>query len=332
MRRREFISLLGGAAVAWPLAARAQQGTKVARIGYLLTGSLESPEMRSVLDAFRQGLREYGYVEGQTIVIEYRSAEGRIERFPQLAGELAALQLDLILAPNTPAARAVQRATTTIPVVVPVMGDPVADGLVATLARPGGNITGLTFLGPELATKRLGLLKQALPSASRVAALWHPGAYGERTTRDMLQATAAAAQTLAVELQLIEVRGVDEFDRAFSAMIRNRADALIVLPSPMFFIERKHIVDLATRHRLPSISMAREFAELGGLMAYGASITDLQRRSATYVDKILKGANPSDLPVEQPTKFEFVINLRTAKAFGLTISESFLLLADEVME
>jgi putative ABC transport system substrate-binding protein len=332
VKRREFITLLGGAAAAWPLAARAQQGAKVPRIGYLVTGSLESPEARPMIEAFRQGLRERGYVEGQNIVIEYRSADGKIEHFQLLANELAGLKLDLILAPNTPAARAVQRATTTIPVVVPVMGDPVADGLVATLARPGGNITGLTFLGPELATKRLGLLKQALPSASRVAALWHPGAYGERTTRDMLQATAAAAQTLAVELQLIEVRGVDEFDRAFSAMIRNRADALIVLPSPMFFIERKHIVDLATRHRLPSISMAREFAELGGLMAYGASITDLQRRSATYVDKILKGANPSDLPVEQPTKFEFVINLRTAKAFGLTISESFLLLADEVME
>jgi putative ABC transport system substrate-binding protein len=212
------------------------------------------------------------------------------------------------------------------------MGDPVVDGLVASLAQPGGNITGLTFLGPELATKRLGLLKQALPNASRVAALWHPGAFGERTTRDMLQATDAAARTLAVELQLVEVRGPDEFDRAFSVMTRNRADALIVLPSTMLFNERKRIVDLTTKHRLPSISMAREFAELGGLMAYGASLTDLQRRSAAYVDKILKGAKPADLPVEQPTKFEFVINLKTAKAFGLTISESFLLLADEVIE
>jgi putative tryptophan/tyrosine transport system substrate-binding protein len=331
MRRRDFVTLLGGAA-AWPGAARGQPGAKVARIGYLVTASLESPEGRAMADAFRQGLRERGYVEGQSIIIEYRSAHGRIERFPELVNELASLNLDLILAPNTPAARAAQRATTTIPIVVPVMGDPVADGLVASLAHPGGNITGLTFLGPELVSKRLGLLKQALPNASRVAALWHSGAYGERTTREMLQATDAAARTLAVELQLVEVRGVDEFDLAFSAMTGNRADALIVLPSPLLFNERKHIVDVAMKHRLPSIAMAREFAELGGLMAYGASLTDLQRRSATYVDKILKGAKPADLPVEQPTKFEFVINLKTAKALGLTIAESFQLFADEVIE
>jgi len=181
MKRRNFIALLGGAA-AWPLAARAQQGAKVPRIGYLLTGPLESPEARATLDAFRQGLRERGYVEGQTIVIEYRSADGKIERFPSLANELASLKLDLILAANPPAASAIQHATTAIPIVVAVMGDPIVDGLVASLARPGGNITGLTFLGPELAAKRLGLLKQALPNASRVAALWHPGAYAERTT------------------------------------------------------------------------------------------------------------------------------------------------------
>jgi putative ABC transport system substrate-binding protein len=332
MKRREFITLIGGAAVVWPLAARGQQGAKVARIGYLVTGSLESPEARVMVDAFRQGLRERGYVEGQSIVIEYRSAEGRIERFPRLANELASLNLDLILAPNTPAARAVQRATSKIPIVVPVMGDPVEDGLVASLARPGGNITGLTFLGPEIVPKRPGLLKQALPNVSRVAALWHPGAFGERTTRDMLQATEAAARTLAIELQLVEVRGADEFDRAFSAMTGNRADALIVFPSTLLFTERKHIADLALKHRLPSIAQAREFADLGGLMGYGASIADLQRRSATYVDKILKGANPAELPVEQPTKFEFVINLKTAKALGLTIAESFQLLADEVIE
>jgi ABC-type uncharacterized transport system substrate-binding protein len=285
-----------------------------------------------MVDAFWQGLRERGYVEGQNIVIEYRSADSRIERFPQLANELASLNLDLILANNTPAARAVQRTTSTIPIVVPVMGDPVADGLVASLARPGGNITGLTFLGPELASKRLGLLKQALPNASRVGALWHPGAYGERTTREMLQGTEAAARTLAVELQLVEVRGPDEFERAFSAITGNRADALLVLPSAMFFNEGKQIVDLAMKHRLPSMSMARELAKVDGLMAYGASLTDLQRRGATYVDKILKGAKPADLPVEQPTKFEFVLNLKTAKALGLTIAESFQLLADEVIE
>jgi putative ABC transport system substrate-binding protein len=332
MRRRAFISLLVGGAAAWPLAAGAQQPTKVPRIGFLATGSLESPETRATLDAFRQGLRERGYVEGQSLIIEYRSADGEYARLPRLANELVGLKLDLILAPNTPAARAVQHATTTTPIVVAAMGDPVEDRLVASLARPEGNITGLTFLGPELVTKRLGLLKQALPNASRIAALWHPGAFGERTTRDMLQATATAARTLAVELQLVEVRRADEFDRSFSAMTRNRADALIVFPSSMLFFERKRIVDLTTTHRLPSIFGAKEFAELGGLMAYGASIADLLRRSATYVDKILKGAKPADLPVEQPTKFEFVINLKTAKALGLTISESFLLLADQVIE
>ena len=332
MKRRRFITLLGGAAAAWPLAARAQQGAKVPRIGYLLTGPLESPEARAMLDAFRQGLHERGYVEGQTIVIEYRSADGKIERFPSLANELASLKLDLILAANTPAASAILHATTAIPIVVAVMGDPVEDGLVASLARPGGNITGLTFLGPELAAKRLGLLKQALPNASRVAALWHPGAYAERTTRDMLQATDAAARTLAVELQLLDVRGADEFDRAFSAMTRERADALLVLPSTLFFNARKRIIDLATEHRLPSMSPTREFATVGGLAAYGASITDLHRRSAGYVDRILKGANPADLPVEQPTKFELVVNLKTAKALGLTIPVTLQAAADEVIE
>ena len=262
--------------------------------------NLESPEARATLDAFRQGLHERGYVEGQTIVIEYRSTDGKIERFPSLANELASLKLDLILAANTPAASAIQHATTTTPIVVAAMGDPVEDGLVASLARPGGNITGLTFLGPELAAKRLGLLKQALPNASRVAALWHPGAYAERTTRDMLQATDAAARTLAVELQLLDVRGADEFDRVFSAMTRDRADALLVLPSTLFFNARKHITDLATEHRLPSMSPLREFATDGGLAAYGARLTDLFRRSASYVDRILKGANPADLPVEHP--------------------------------
>jgi len=314
-----------------PLAA-AQQAAKIARIGFLATGSLGSPETQATFDAFRQGLRERGYVEGQNILIEYRAADGKIERFPGLATELARLKVDVILAANTPAARAVQQATTTIPIVVPVIGDPVGDGLVASLARPGGNITGLTFLGPELVPKRLELLKQALPKVSRVAALWHRDAFSERTTRDMLKATEAAARTLGVQLQLVEVRGPNEFDRAFSTMISERADALIVFPSTMLFNERTRIVDLAAKHRLPSMSQAREFVELGGLIAYGASITDLFRRAATYVDKILKGAKPADLPVEQPTKFELVINMKTAKALGLTIPASVLLQADRIIE
>ena len=336
MRRREFISLVCGAAAApallWPLAVRAQQAANIARIGCLVTGTLGSPEARAMVDAFRGGLRERGYVEGVNIVIEYRSADGSIERFPHLAQELASLKLDLILAPNTPAARAAQRATTTIPIVVAAMGDPVGDGLVASIARPGGNITGLTFLGPELASKRLDLLKQALPGASRIAALWHPGAFSERTTREMLQVTEAAARTLAVELQVVEVPEVAELDRAFSAITRSRADGLIVLASAMFFNERKRIIDLATKSRLPSMSNAREFAQLGGLIAYGASLSDLQRRSATYVDRILKGAKPADLPVEQPTKFELIVNLRTAKSLGLDMPPALLAGADEVIE
>ena len=332
MNRRSFITLLGGAAAAWPLGAHAQQAGKVNRIGFLVTGALDSAEAQAILDAFRRGLHERGYVEGQDIVIEYRGADGKMERFPELATELVRLNLDLIVAGNTPAARAVREATTTIPIVVPNMGDPVGDGLVASLARPGGNITGMTFLGPELATKRLELLKQALPTISRVAALWHPGVYGESTTREMIRKMEAAARTLLVQLQLVEVREAAEFDQAFLAMVRERADALIVLPSPMLFNERRHIVDLATRHRLPSIAMARELAELGGLMAYGASIRDLFRRAGVYVDMILQGAKPADLPVQQPTKFELVINLKTAKALGVDVPPTLLAIADEVIE
>ena len=315
-----------------PLAGEAQQPTKIARIGYLVTGSLESPEKRVTLDAFRQGLRERGYVEGQNILIEYRSAAGKLERFPTLASELARLKVDLIVAVNTPAARAAKQATTVIPIVTPVMGDPLRDGLVASLARPGGNITGLTFLGPELVVKRLDLLKQALPRVSRVAAIWHPGAYAEHTTRTMLQEAEAGARTLGVQLQLVEVRGPDELDRAFSTMTRERAEAVFVFPSTILFNERRRIVDLAARHRLPAMYQAREFVELGGLIAYGASIPDLFRRSATHVDKILRGAKPADLPVEQPTKFELAVNLKTAKALGLTIPQPVLLQADQVLE
>ena len=332
MDRRTFIGSVALGFCAAPLAADAQQPPKVARIGQLLLGSLDSPQTRMGIDAFRQGLRERGYVEGQNIVIEARGADGEIERLPVLATELVRLKVDLIVAASTPVTRAVQQATTTIPIIGVAMGDPVGDKLVVSLARPGGNITGSTFLGPELVPKRLELLKKAIPTASRVAALWHPGAFGERTTKDMMKETEAAARALGVQLQPLAVRGPDDFDRAFSTMTRERADALIVFPSPMLFGERRRLVDLAARHRLPSMYNAREFAELGGLIAYGASITDLNRRSATYVDRILRGAKPADLPVEQPTKFELVINLKTAKALGLTIPQSLLLRADEVIQ
>ena len=331
MKARPVTLLVVLAAIlAAPLAVDAQP-PKVARIGYLVTGSLESPEAQVILNAFRQGLRERGYVEGQNILIEYRGADGKIERLPGLATELTRLKVDLILAGATPAARAAQQATTTIPIVASAMGDPVGDGLVASLGRPGGNVTGTTFLGPELVPKRLELLKEALPKVSRVAALWHPGAFGDRTTRDMLKETEIAARALGVHRQLVEVRSPADLDRAFSMMVRDRADALLVFPSPMLFAERKRIVDLATKHRLPSMFNAREFAELGGLIAYGANLADLTRRGATYVDKILKGARPADLPVEQPLKFDLVINLRTAQALGVTVPQSLLIRADHVI-
>ncbi len=315
-----------------PLTAEAQQAKKVPRIGVLLTGSPEAPLTREVYGAFRQVLRELGYVEGQNIVIEGRSAQGKVGRFRDLVAELVRLKVDLIFAGNTPAARAAKEATNTIPIVVAVMADPVGDGLVASLARPGGNITGLTFLAPELVPKRLEMLKEAVPGASRMAVLWHPGVYGESTMRDMLREAEGAAKTLGVQLQLLEARGPNDFDKAFSAMGRGRADALLVFPSPMFYGEHRRIVDLAAKHQVPAIFPFREAVEAGGLMAYGASIPDLFRRAATYVDKILKGRKPADLPVEQPTRFELVINLKTAKALGLTFPQSILIRADQVIQ
>jgi len=313
-------------------AGRAQQAPKVARIGYLVIGSLESPEGRKSLETFREALYELGYIEGQNIFIEYRAADGKIERLPALATELARLKLDLIFAGATPAGLAAQQVFTTTPIVVSAMGDPVRDGLVASLARPGGNITGTTFLGPELVPKRLALLREVLPRISRVAVLWHPGAFGERTMRDMLNEIAEVAGTLGMQLQLVEVREPNEIDQAFSRMARERAEALFQFPSAMLFFERRRIVELAAMHRLPSTFNERAFVQLGGLIAYGVSIADLTRHAATYVDKILKGTKPSDLPVEQPTKFELVVNLKTAKTLGVEIPATVLARADEVIE
>src|SRR3954453_12859817 len=315
MRRRGVLAAVIGAAV-WPHAAPAQPSNKVARIGYLSTRSIEAPDSAVMFDSLRQGLHERGYVEGKNIVIEVRGADGQTERFPARARELVELTLDVIVASNSLAARAVQQATSTILIVVPVMGDPVGDGLVASLARPGRNITGLTFLGPALGPKRLGLLKEALPTVSRVAALWDPGAYGERTMTDMMQQATEAARSLDLQLQFIAVQGPDELDEAFSRVAGERVDALLVCPSPMLFTERRHIADLAMKHRLPSMAMGSEFVQLGGLLSYGASISDLHYRAAAFVDQILKGAKPGDLPVQVPTKFEFAINLKTARALG----------------
>jgi putative ABC transport system substrate-binding protein len=327
MNRRAFLRALSGSLLAAPLAAEAQPAAKIARIGWLnLAGGPHLPE------AFRQGLRDLGYVEGRNLVIEYRNAEGKPERLPALAAELVALKVDVIVAPLTPAALAAKQATRTLPIVFTTAADPVTSGLVTNLARPGGNVTGLSILAPELIGKRLELLTQAVPGVNRVAVLWQPGAYGERTEKDNLKAAEVAARALGVRLQFVEARGPADFDRAFSEMTRVRADALTVLPSPTFNTERRRLVDLAAKNRLPAVYEWREYVEAGGLMAYGPNLADLFRRAATYVNKILKGAKPADLPVEQPNKFELVINLRTAKALGLTIPPSLLGRADEVIQ
>ena len=329
MRRREFISLLSGAAVAWPVAANAQQAAKIARIGYLSGSLAAGPHLP---EAFRQGLRDLGYVEGRNVVIEYRDAEGKLERFPALAAELVALKVDVIVASGAPQALAAKQATRTIPIVFTTSPDPVESALVASLARPGGNVTGLSFQAPELVGKRLELLKQAVPGVSLVAVLWQPGGAGERTDKDMVKEAEVAVGALGVRPQFVEARGPADLDRAFSDMTRARADALMVLGSSMFVIERRSLVALAAKHRLPAAYSARESVDAGGLMSYGPNLADLFRRAATYVDKILKGAKPGDLPVEQPTKFELVINLKTAKALGLTVAPSLLAQADEVIE
>jgi putative tryptophan/tyrosine transport system substrate-binding protein len=330
--RRAFIAALGGTAAARPCNPHAQSRGKVVRVGYLGTASRGSSEYQEFFGAFVAAMRELGYVEGQNLEIEHRGVDGRMERFPALARELVSLKPDVIVAANTPAAQAVGQATPAIPIVVPVMGDPVGDGLVDSLARPGRNITGLTFIGPELAPKRLALLKEALPAVSRVAALFHPGAYSEHTMANMVKETEAAARTVGVELRLLAAAGPDELDRAFAALSAERTDALFVFPSPMLFVSRQRIIDFATSQRLASMAMGREFVEIGGLMSYGANISDLNRRAALYVDRIMKGTRPGDLPVEQPTKFELVINLKTAKMFGLTIPPTVLARADEVIE
>jgi putative ABC transport system substrate-binding protein len=327
-RRESIIALVALGAV--PLAAKAQQAAKVARIGHLSPNLAASPHLR---DAFLQGLRDLGYVEGRNVVIEYRDAEGKLERLPALAAELVALKVDVILAEGgTLGPRVAMQATTTVPIVFAGAGDPVGSGLVTSLARPGGNVTGLTGIGPELVGKRLELLKQALPGVNRVAVLRQPDALGERTAKDMLKAADVAARALGVQPQFIEARGPDELARAFSDMTSARAGALTVLPANMFLREHRRLVDLAAKNRLPAVYTSREFVDAGGLMSYGANQPDLFRRAATYVDKILKGAKPGDLPVEQPTKFELVINLKTAKALGLTIPQSVLAHADEVIQ
>ena len=330
MDRRAFLGTLTGGLLAAPLAGQAQQPVaKVARIGYLVTNLAVNPHLH---EAFRQGLRDLGYVEGCNLVIEYRDAEGKVERLPALAPELVALNVDVIVAPGTPQALAAKQATRTIPIVFTAAFDPVTDGLVTSLARPGGNVTGLATLSSELVGKNLEQLKQAVPGVSRVAILWQPGGMGERTEKDMLKGVEVTARALGVRPQFVEARGPADFDRAFSEMTRARAGTLTVVGSSMFVSERRRLVDLAAKHRLPAVYAQRAYVDVGGLMSYGPDVADLFRRAATYVDKILRGARPADLPIEQPTKFELLINLKTAKALGLTIPPSLLQRADQVIE
>jgi ABC-type uncharacterized transport system substrate-binding protein len=320
---------VAGGLLAAPLAVEAQEAIKVARIGFLAGNLAALPNLR---EAFLQGLRDLGYVEGRNVVIEYRDAKGKLERLPALAAELVALKVDVILAASTPQTLAAKQATRTLPIVFAAADDAVGSGLVTSLARPGGNVTGLSFLAPELVGKRLELLKQAVPGVTQVAVLWQPGGLGERTEKDQLKEADVAARALGVRVQFVEARGPADIDRAFSDMTKARAGALTVLTGAMFFGERRRLVDLAAKNRLPAVYPWREAVGAGGLMSYGADLADLFRRAATYVDRILKGAKPGDLPVEQATKFDLVINLKTATALGLTIPPSLLQRADQVIE
>jgi putative ABC transport system substrate-binding protein len=325
MRRREVIAGLGGAA-AWPLAAAAQTETKISRIGVVLAGS---PAVAGhILRAFQHGLRELGYVEKGNIALEVRWAEGRLERIPELVAELVRLNVDVLVAANSPAALEAKRATRTIPIVM-FAGDPVGLGLVNSLARPGGNITGLSYFNIEISSKRLELLKELVPALTRVAVLRNPLV---AIHASFWQETKVAAHKMGLALQPIEVRGPEDFDVSFEAATAGNAQAVLAFDDPVTLAHRPRIVALAATSRLPAMYAFREFPDDGGLMSYGPSFVVLFQRAGSFVGKILKGAKPDDLPVEQPTKFEFVINLKTARALDLTIPPTLLARADEVIE
>jgi len=329
-RRSATRALLFGALAfgAVPLVARAQQAGKVYRLGYLSTPTRES--VARTVDAFLRKLRELGWVDGQNLVIEYRWAEGNVERLPELAADLVRRKVDVIVAPAGSAALAAKAATSSIPIVMIFPSDPVETGLVASLNRPGGNITGTTLTaGPEIFGKQLQILKEAIPRVSRVAVLSNPA---DPSFALQMREVEATARSLRIHLQNVEAKGPEEFESAFAAMARERADALLVGATSTFLAQRTTLAELALKARLPTMLSFRESVEAGGLMAYAVNMADFVGRAAVYVDKILKGAKPADLPVEQPTKFELVINLKTAKAIGLTIPQPLLLRADEVIQ
>jgi putative tryptophan/tyrosine transport system substrate-binding protein len=327
MNTKMIICLLAAALLFTASFAEAQQPGKVPRIGYLITSSPSAIAPR--MEAFQQGLRELGYVEGKNIVIERLHAEGKLDRLPELAAELVRLNVDVIVTSGPTATRPAKGATSTIPIVMTFDDDPVGSGFVASLARPGGNITGLSTLAPEISGKQLELLKEIVPRLSRVAVF---GTSTRQGTAQALKEMELAAGALAVKLQYLDIEDPKDIETAFRAASKGRADALLVLQSPVFNSQRAQIADLAQKSRLPAAYPRREFVEDGGLMSYGASISDLDRRAATYVDKILKGAKPADLPVEQPIKFEFIINLKAAKQIGLTIPPNVLARADKVLK
>jgi len=326
MRRRKFITLIGGAAATWPLAARAQQPGKLPTIGFL--GQSTRSATSEWTNAFVQRLRELGWIDGRNVAIEYRWGEGRNERFAEIAAEFVRLKVDLIVAPGTPAAIAAKQATSTIPIVFVGAGDPVATGLVASLARPGGNVTGLALQTPDTSAKRLELLREVVPNLRRLAIMGNVGNPGP--VLEMGEAKAAASK-LGLEVIISEIRRAEDIAPVFDAL-SSRAQALYVAGDPLVTTNRIRINTLALGARLPTLYSSREYVEVVGLMSYGPNFPDLFRRAAELVDKILHGTKPGDIPIEQPTKFELVLNLTTAKALGLTISESFLLRADEVIE
>ena len=325
MRRREFITFLGGAVAAWPLAVRAQD--RVPRVGFMgnSTAALEA----NLIGPFRNRLRELGYEESRTIAIEYRWAEGHYDRFPALVAELLAARVDVIVTAGTPASLAVKQMTSSVPLVMIAVGDPVGTELVTSLARPGGNLTGLSSIAPDLEGKRLELLREVVPGLRRVGLFINP--LNPFHPVSMLQARAAA-QALDIRLEAYEVRASEDLDRAFAAMLKERPDALLILADRVFLHNRGRIVTFATEHRLPSVNAYREVVEAGGLMSYGPSYEEMHRRAADYVDKIIKGAKPGDLPIEQPSKFTLIISLKAAKALGLEVPPTLLARADEVIE
>ncbi len=325
--RRELVLALMAGALAAPIAF-AQQPARIARIGFLFPATQQLSDIQ--LQAFRDGLRELGYVEGKNYQLELRSGDGKLERLPALAAELVEAKVDVLVAVSSPGIIAAHQATRTIPIVMPLSSDPVGDGLVASLARPGGNITGLSVMAPELGEKRIQLLKEMFPKVSHaMAVLWNPAYVGMRARFEQAQ---IAAPTVGLAVRSMEVRDTRELDAAFDAIVREHPEALLILVDPFTRSQRSRIVEFAAGQRIPAIYESSEFVEVGGLASYGPNIADQFRRAATYVDKILKGAKPADLPIEQPTKFELVINMRAAKALGIKFPESILLRADKVVE